>query len=161
MSPQMEVIFMMIPEVFSRMCGSISRVTDMAQKTFVSNCFLICSGLAASNGQVSQYPALFRTTSIFQNCSVQKRMASLIEFTSVTSSFVMRRLSEDWSSVSFSGVLMVAITFQFSERNFFTVARPMPVEAPVISMVFFIKELLLNKRSGIFFEKISYSAKLL
>src|SRR6267154_1324018 len=53
-----------------------------------------------------------------------------------------------FSSVSVSGLRMVAITFQPLEANNFAVAFPKPVEAPVMKIVFILFFILKLKYKG-------------
>src|SRR5690606_10246663 len=80
--------------------------------------------------------------SIFPNFSIPASIAFWMLFISVTSNLVINIVLEFFSSSSFSGDRIVAIMFQPAFENFFAVAFPIPLDVPVINIVFIFSEFL-------------------
>ena len=132
------------PSPLLRICGRIARVTRMAPNRLVSNTSRIFSSLICSSKALPPRPALLTSTSISPNRSMPFATAASTLTLSVTSSRATNRLSNLFNSVSFSGVRMVAITFQPLAWKVCAAKRPMPEEHPVIKTVFCVILTLLN-----------------
>jgi hypothetical protein len=107
----------------------------MAPIIFVLTMRMICSSERPSSGPAKPYPALLKTTST-PFIATTLSAVSLIWSGAVTSSGSSFS-PESWlSSVSLSGLRIVAMTFQPFEANSWAVALPSPEEAPVMKIVF-------------------------
>ena len=78
-----------------------------------------------------------RSASILPNLAMPALTAAAIDPGSCTSSRVIKMLSSLVRSCSFSGLRIVAMTFQPLCWKYFAVAFPMPLLAPVMKIVFF------------------------
>jgi hypothetical protein len=80
-------------------------------------------------------PALLTTTSIFPKAAIACSVAICTRWTSVTSSLKILMLSYAVSSLSFSGVRMVAATFQPHFAKWSAVNLPRLLLVPVMNIV--------------------------
>src|SRR5438093_370394 len=134
MRPARELTLTMHPLRWRRIAGRTARQTDIAPKTFTSNCRRRASLSRSSTAPKIANPALFTTTSIRPAASSTRWTPRRTEFSSATSISMTSRDGERPRRCStFSSVRPDAKTRYPSPARVVAVASPIPLELPVMS----------------------------
>jgi len=134
LNPPSEVVLMKSPARFSLKCGMNAFVVRIVPNMLVLTMRRICSSVSPSSAPARPYPALLNTRSVPPDPTTCFATLSIAPG-SVTSSAISLRPEMSFSSFSFLGSRMEAMTLHPFDANSFAVALPKPEELPVMKIV--------------------------